>query len=103
MLEGGYSDRALMSGAMAHLVGLVGCGDEKGEWWSAENLDMVSIYLASLRFPTFSHQPPGSSRTRQRKKGAGGDFLLLRPLRKEVKVSRGSREPWRYLHCWIRV
>ncbi|KAI0667672.1 Arginase/deacetylase [Trametes maxima] len=40
VLEGGYSDRALTSGAMAHLTGLVDTGssgvDEK--WWGLENL-----------------------------------------------------------------
>ncbi|EIW81142.1 arginase deacetylase [Coniophora puteana RWD-64-598 SS2] len=40
VLEGGYSDRALESGAMAHLCGLVdpsaGAIDE--DWWSVDNL-----------------------------------------------------------------
>ncbi|EGN93860.1 hypothetical protein SERLA73DRAFT_171749 [Serpula lacrymans var. lacrymans S7.3] len=45
VLEGGYSDRALISGAMAHMCGLVDIQtpgavvDE--EWWSAENLDKL--------------------------------------------------------------
>lgn len=41
VLEGGYSDRALISGAMAHLVGLTDVpeGREVDEgWWSVENL-----------------------------------------------------------------
>ncbi|KAI0769127.1 Arginase/deacetylase [Trametes elegans] len=40
LLEGGYSDRALTSGAMAHLSGLVGGGNLKADekWWSLENL-----------------------------------------------------------------
>ncbi|RDB14887.1 Histone deacetylase HOS3, partial [Hypsizygus marmoreus] len=42
VLEGGYSDRALVSGAMAHLVGLAlggpGEGKAEDEWWSVENL-----------------------------------------------------------------
>ncbi|KAH7885576.1 arginase deacetylase [Phlebopus sp. FC_14] len=46
VLEGGYSDRALMSGAMAHLCGLVNMTSETTssvewvdeEWWSVENL-----------------------------------------------------------------
>ncbi|KAG6827002.1 hypothetical protein H0H92_013617 [Tricholoma furcatifolium] len=42
VLEGGYSDRALASGAMAHLCGLVDDAHlDKGideEWWSVENL-----------------------------------------------------------------
>jgi hypothetical protein len=45
ILEGGYSDRALISGAMAHLAGLVDVPaslkvDE--DWWSVENLIKVS-------------------------------------------------------------
>ncbi|KAG6872233.1 hypothetical protein C0995_011737 [Termitomyces sp. Mi166 len=42
VLEGGYSDRALTSGAMAHLSGLVDEAQFQGkvdeEWWSIENL-----------------------------------------------------------------
>ncbi|KAI0079527.1 Arginase/deacetylase [Panus rudis PR-1116 ss-1] len=40
VLEGGYSDRALMSGAMAHIIGLVSEDDTKVDptWWSLENL-----------------------------------------------------------------
>lgn len=43
VLEGGYSDRALTSGAMAHLCGLAHMGDNKvdGKWWSVENLEKV--------------------------------------------------------------
>ena len=46
VLEGGYSDRALTSGAMAHLSGLaddmelVG-GTVQEEWWNVENLEKV--------------------------------------------------------------
>lgn len=48
VLEGGYSDRALISGAMAHLAGLVDVPpslkvDE--EWWSVENLKKVGTCL----------------------------------------------------------
>ena len=46
VLEGGYSDRTLMAGGLAHLVGLI----EEGEgtvagpesWWTDKNLEMVS-------------------------------------------------------------
>ncbi|KAL4081007.1 arginase deacetylase [Scleroderma citrinum] len=43
VLEGGYSDRALISGAMAHLCGLVDLGMAEGnwvneEWWEVEKL-----------------------------------------------------------------
>ena len=43
VLEGGYSDRALTSGAMAHLTGLAH-HDETGvdeNWWSLPNLTAV--------------------------------------------------------------
>jgi len=46
VLEGGYSDRALMSGAMAHLAGLVDVPPSlkvEEDWWSVENLIKVSI------------------------------------------------------------
>ena len=43
VLEGGYSDRALISGAMAHTAGLVdvqeGTVDES--WWNVDNLSLV--------------------------------------------------------------
>ena len=50
VLEGGYSDRALTSGAMAHLAGLVDVPpsleiDE--DWWCVENLIKVSTYQTS--------------------------------------------------------
>ncbi|CDO69860.1 hypothetical protein BN946_scf184884.g19 [Trametes cinnabarina] len=43
VLEGGYSDRALTSGAMAHLVGLVDTGDigVDQEWWNVPNLEAL--------------------------------------------------------------
>jgi histone deacetylase HOS3 len=45
VLEGGYSDRALTSGAMAHLCGLADAGvfgDKIDEsWWSVDNLVKV--------------------------------------------------------------
>ncbi|KAJ6544597.1 Arginase/deacetylase [Mycena vulgaris] len=40
VLEGGYSDRALTSGAMAHLSGLVDCSVDE-EWWNEENLVLL--------------------------------------------------------------
>jgi histone deacetylase HOS3 len=47
VLEGGYSARALTSGAFAHLIGLAGIPSEKvtEEWWSVENLIKVSIRI----------------------------------------------------------
>ncbi|EIW59314.1 Arginase/deacetylase [Trametes versicolor FP-101664 SS1] len=51
VLEGGYSDRALTSGAMAHLAGLVDTGnigvDEK--WWSLENLTALEAATKKRR------------------------------------------------------
>ncbi|KAH9851780.1 Arginase/deacetylase [Lenzites betulinus] len=51
VLEGGYSDRALASGAMAHLTGLVDTGaasaDEK--WWSLENLTALEAATKKRR------------------------------------------------------
>ncbi len=48
VLEGGYSDKALLSGAMAHLTGLVDGEDafdtneSRETWWSPENVQMAS-------------------------------------------------------------
>jgi histone deacetylase HOS3 len=40
VLEGGYSDRALTSGAMAHVVGLAEPDDSAHDeaWWGVDNL-----------------------------------------------------------------
>jgi histone deacetylase HOS3 len=53
VLEGGYSDKALLSGAMAHLTGLVdggrtsekdtGTDRSRENWWTPENVQMVRI------------------------------------------------------------
>lgn len=49
VLEGGYSDKALLSGAMAHLTGLVDGESSAGKdvsreaWWSSENVQMVRV------------------------------------------------------------
>ena len=49
VLEGGYSDRALISGTMAHISGLVsaynGNIDDKVDrtWWDVDNLEKVSL------------------------------------------------------------
>ena len=66
VLEGGYSDRALISGAMAHLSGLVDVPPQcrvDEEWWSVENLIKVSKTAdikkhGSVRFSIFSLRPP---------------------------------------------
>lgn len=66
VLEGGYSDKALSSGTMAHILGLVdgGHGDavskteERQPWWSKDNVNLVCISstphrlrVAQLLFP----------------------------------------------------
>lgn len=44
VLEGGYSDRALTSGAMAHAAGLVLDNQvAEDDWWTVENLMTVSF------------------------------------------------------------
>ncbi len=44
VLEGGYSDRALTSGAMAHLCGLSGIEGVDENWWNVEKLAAVSEF-----------------------------------------------------------
>jgi hypothetical protein len=45
VLEGGYSDRALLGGTMAHVCGLVSASDRTAEidegWWGVDNLIKV--------------------------------------------------------------
>lgn len=65
VLEGGYSGRALLSGGMAHIVGLVDA-EKEGEgqsveeltrsrerWWSKENVLMVGPYYHPFSFSLF--------------------------------------------------
>jgi histone deacetylase HOS3 len=62
VLEGGYSDRALISGAMAHLCGLVegngalpeGLKTSK-EWWNIEELTKVEIFVPEPAKSSFTH------------------------------------------------
>lgn len=45
VLEGGYSDKALLSGAMAHITGMVGGSENplaREAWWTPEHVDSVS-------------------------------------------------------------
>lgn len=67
VLEGGYSDSALISGAMAHLAGLAGdtesseggaavsyAWEKRSDWWSSANLSRVSgPTLSSAPHPMF--------------------------------------------------
>jgi histone deacetylase HOS3 len=48
VLEGGYSDRALTSAAMGHVVGMLG-QEGKGEWWDPKSLDDVGHSSLSPR------------------------------------------------------
>jgi hypothetical protein len=45
VLDGGYSDMALTSGAMAHLCVLANAGEGKvdEQWWNVENLEKVVL------------------------------------------------------------
>jgi hypothetical protein len=43
VLEGGYSDRALTSAAMGHVIGMLN-EKGKGEWWSEPELINVSLF-----------------------------------------------------------
>ncbi|KZO90161.1 Arginase/deacetylase [Calocera viscosa TUFC12733] len=48
VLEGGYGDRALQSGAMAYLVGMLMSPEEvmqREHWWSVDELVKVGIFL----------------------------------------------------------
>ncbi|KAI0252391.1 histone deacetylase domain-containing protein [Lactifluus subvellereus] len=57
VLEGGYSDKALLSGAMAHLTGLVDgeCAAAKDNsrenWWSSENVQILEKLVKKRRGP----------------------------------------------------
>ena len=54
VLEGGYSDRALTSGSMAHFVGLTDLPESvkaDESWWSVENLIEVSVPFDPNHYP----------------------------------------------------
>ncbi|KIM77695.1 hypothetical protein PILCRDRAFT_76443 [Piloderma croceum F 1598] len=63
VLEGGYSDRALASGAMAHLCGLVNPGEGKvnEQWWNVENLEKLERATKKRRGGKQSLTPVGAS------------------------------------------
>lgn len=53
VLEGGYSDRALTSAAMGHIVGMRGSLPEGcDEWWTERELINVSLLL-NTSFPGY--------------------------------------------------
>lgn len=53
VLEGGYSDRALMSASAAYLCGLAApreAGDiVQQDWWESDNLELVSRFASGMR------------------------------------------------------
>ncbi|KAI0051429.1 Arginase/deacetylase [Auriscalpium vulgare] len=60
VLEGGYSDKALLSGTLAHLTGLVEPANSKvadrQSWWSSENVQMLEKLAKKRgRGPRTSH------------------------------------------------
>ncbi|KAI6044719.1 arginase deacetylase [Pisolithus marmoratus] len=95
VLEGGYSDKALISGAMAHVCGLVeleeeGRGWVDEEWWNTENiskLEKVTKARKGLRPSLPSPQEEWLSRTVE-------ILVTLDPKPTSSSASsRGSRVP----------
>lgn len=88
VLEGGYSDRALSSGALATMVGLtesprllektflVEDGDEMG-WWSETNLGKLE---RACKKPRRSKIPPGSTHLSNSSSTTGDDAWLSRAV-----------------------
>ncbi|KAG9122669.1 hypothetical protein FRC07_000860 [Ceratobasidium sp. 392] len=48
VLEGGYSDRALIAGGMAWTAGMIGDSADRS-WWSAENLEKLESIIPSTK------------------------------------------------------
>jgi len=97
VLEGGYSDKALLSGAMAHLAGLVDGGSASGKdsdlsretWWSHENVQMLEKLAKKRRGPRSSldtNPAPWFDRT-------SALLALLDPRGVEPSSSRGNIVP----------
>ncbi|KAJ2911932.1 hypothetical protein MD484_g8478, partial [Candolleomyces efflorescens] len=66
VLEGGYSDRALISGSMAHFVGLTdlpGSAKADESWWSVENL--IELEKATKKRRGGRPSLPAAGSTRQ--------------------------------------
>lgn len=78
VLEGGYSDRALTSGAMSHLCGLAHMGDDRVDekWWSVENLEKVRERPGSC-FVSLTHSISPSSRKLPKNAAVGGRLCQL--------------------------
>lgn len=72
VLEGGYSDRAITSGAMAHLCGLTPIevsDSEVNSWWSIENLARV-FFINICTDKTFTFMQVESIAKKRRGAGA---------------------------------
>ncbi len=94
VMEGGYSDRALTSGAMAHVCGMVDSDGGKfnvdPDWWNFENLLMVSESSQNLCAQWSLILCPCSWRSIPRSARAA---RLVR-----LSWLHGSREHWTYCH-----
>lgn len=47
VLEGGYSDRALTSAAMGHIIGLLDESEGTSDWWT--EAELINVRFCSLR------------------------------------------------------
>ena len=97
VLEGGYSDRALTSGAMAHLAGLVDIpagSSVDEEWWNVENLIKVGSFTLFHEVEANLHVFR-SSKPQPRNAGEVGHHFLHKVL-----WNHGSNALWRYLVPW---
>lgn len=93
VLEGGYSDRALISGAMAHLCGLALEGknmEEVESWWAVEKLKSVS-QSAFVVNACDNHRGQYSWNKQQRNGEVAAPHCLLH------HQNRGSSALWRFL------
>ncbi|KAG1780608.1 arginase deacetylase [Suillus placidus] len=109
VLEGGYSDRALSSGAMAHICGLVGDAIQVDErWWDLENLIKLEKATKARKFvhPSLGNADPEPWLTRTSELLSHLDVYRTPPqasrnwvpptsrtLRERKKVSRSSSTP----------
>ncbi|KAG2344392.1 Arginase/deacetylase [Suillus weaverae] len=109
VLEGGYSDRALSSGAMAHICGLVGDAVQVDErWWDLENLVKLEKATKARKFvrPSLGNADPEPWLTRTSELLSHLDIYRTPPqpsrnwvpptsrtLRERKKLSRSSSTP----------
>ncbi|KAG2155852.1 arginase deacetylase [Suillus bovinus] len=109
VLEGGYSDRALSSGAMAHICGLIGDTVQVDErWWDLENLIKLEKATKARKFghPSLGDTDPEPWLTRTSELLSRLDVYRTPPqhsrnwvpptsrtLRERKKLSRNSSTP----------